>query len=37
MCRDRRTLARVYVGDIDLSGKVTPRTLSPWIGGLPAE
>jgi uncharacterized protein (TIGR02246 family) len=27
----RRTLARVYVGDMDLPGRVTPRTLSPWI------
>jgi uncharacterized protein (TIGR02246 family) len=33
----RRTLARVYVGDMDLPGKVTPRTLSPGISFLQAE
>jgi uncharacterized protein (TIGR02246 family) len=33
----RRTLARVYVGDMDLPGKVTPRMLSPWIGALPGD
>jgi uncharacterized protein (TIGR02246 family) len=33
----KRTLARVYVGDMDLPGKVTPRALSPWISSLRAE
>jgi uncharacterized protein (TIGR02246 family) len=28
----KRTLARVYVGDTDLPGKITPRLLAPWIG-----
>jgi uncharacterized protein (TIGR02246 family) len=32
---DRRTLARVYVGNMTLPGKVTPRMLSPWIDYLP--
>jgi uncharacterized protein (TIGR02246 family) len=33
----RRTLARVYVGDMDLPGKVTPGMLSPWISSSRAE